>query len=451
MKKETTIQPGTQRPAAAPDKQSPTRRDFVKTTAAAGAGLLIVPSAIAFGSEANSSLGLGVIGCGGRGNYDGGEFLNNTDVRITALADMFEDRVLSTRANFDKKAGEKGHAKISDSNLFKGHKAYEKLLQSKDVDLVLITSPPYFHPEQLEAAVNAGKHVFCEKPVATDVQGCQRVIAAGRKAQGKLSVHIGFQKRYDEGYRGMIQRIHAGEIGDIVLGQTFYYTNDLGRQNKPGMSDLEARVRNWVFDRALSGDILVEQNIHILDIVNWAMKSHPVKAMGVCGRALRKQVDAIPPDYLCSDHFILTYVYPNDVRVSFNSNQFRNKGYRQQGERFFGTKGASESFQGGPATINLNEVQEGQKVADKIDTGKVDLHAAVGAKMKALVESIKSGQFLNEAEQGAESTLTTILGRMAAYSGKEVTWEKMIRSNEKWNLKLNFDSLGAAEAVSMKG
>jgi predicted dehydrogenase len=438
-------------PHSTGDKQSLPRRDFVKTTAAAGAGLLIVPSAIAFGSEANSSLGLGVIGCGGRGNYDGGEFLNNTDVRVTALADMFEDRVLSTRANFDKLSEAKGRAKISDSNLFKGPRAYEKLLQSKDVDLVLITSPPYFHPEHLEAAVNAGKHAYCEKPVGTDVHGCQRVIAAGKKAQGKVSIHIGFQKRYDEGYRGMIQRIHAGEIGDIVLGQSFYYTNDLGRQNKPGMPELEARIRNWVFDRALSGDILVEQNIHIIDIVNWAMKSHPVKAMGLCGRSLRKQVDAIPADYLCSDHFIMTYVYPNDVHVSFNSNQFRNKGYRQQGERFFGTNGASESFQGGPASIILNQVQEGQKTGDKIDTGKVDLHAAVGAKMKALVESIKSGQFHNEAEQGAESTLTTILGRTAAYSGREVTWDKMIRSNEKWNLKLNLESLGGAEAVSMKG
>ena len=453
MKKPPTtsiFQQGTT-PHSTGDKQSLPRRDFVKTTAAAGAGLLIVPSAIAFGSEANSSLGLGVIGCGGRGNSDGGDFLSNTDVRITALADMFEDRVLSTRANFDKMSEAKGRAKISDSNLFKGPRAYEKLLQSKDVDMVLITSPPYFHPEHLEAAVNAGKHAYCEKPVGTDVQGCLRVIAAGKKAQGKVSVHIGFQKRYDEGYRGMVQRIHAGDIGDIVLGQSFYYTNDLDRKNKPGMPDLEARIRNWVFDRALSGDILVEQNIHILDIVNWAMKSHPVKAMGVCGRSLRKQVDAIPPDYLCSDHFILTYVYPNDIHVSFNSNQFHNKGYRQQGERFFGTKGASESFQSGPASIILNQVQEGQKTGDKIDTGQVNLDAAVGAKMKALVESIKSGQFHNETEQGAESTLTTILGRTAAYSGREVTWEKMIRSNEKWNLKLNLDSLGGAEAVSMKG
>ncbi len=430
------------------------RRDFVKTTAAAGAGLLIVPSAVAFGSTANSSPGLGVIGCGGRGNYDGGEFVKNTDARVTALMDLFDDRLESTRARFDRVAEEKGLAKISQANIFKGHRAYEKLVQSKDVDIVLITSPPYFHPDHLEAAVAAGKHVYCEKPVATDVSGCLRVIAAGKKAQGKVSVHVGFQKRFDEGYRGMIERIHAGEIGDIVLGQTFYYTNDLDRQNKPGMSDLEARVRNWVFDKALSGDILVEQNIHILDIVNWALKSHPVKAVGTCGRGLRKQVDAIPADYLCNDHFIMTYTYPSpggDVHISFNSNQFKNKGYRQSGERFFGTKGASESFQGGPATITLNQVQEGQKTGDKMETGRVNLGTAVGAKMKALVESAKSGKFHNEAEQGAETTLTTILGRMAAYSGKEVTWEKMIKSNEKWNLKLNFDALGNGGAITMKG
>jgi predicted dehydrogenase len=427
------------------------RRDFVKTTAAAGAGLLIVPSAIAFGSTANSSPGLGIIGCGGRGNYDGGEFIRNTDVRVAALMDLFDDRLEATRARFDRVAEEKGQAKISQSNVFKGHRAYEKLVQSKDVDIVLITSPPYFHPEHLEAAVAAGKHVYCEKPVATDVSGCLRVIAAGKKAQGKVSIHVGFQKRFDEGYRAMIERIHAGEIGDIVLGQTFYYTNDLDRHNKPGMPELEARIRNWVFDKALSGDILVEQNIHILDAVNWVMKSHPVKAVGTCGRALRKQVDAIPAYYLCNDHFIMTYTYPGDVHISFNSNQFRNKGYRQQGERFFGTKGASESFQGGPATITLNQVQEGQKTGDKMETGRVNLGSAVGNKMKALVESVKTGQFQNEAEQGAESTLTTILGRMAAYSGREVTWEKMIKSNERWNLKLNLDSLGAGGAITMKG
>jgi len=436
---------------ASTSDQSVSRRKFVKTSAAAGAGLLIVPSATAFGSVANSSLGLGIIGCGGRGNYDGGEFLNNTDVRVTALMDVFEDRLQSTRANLSKQAESKGRPAISASNLFKGHKAYEKLVQSKDVDLVLVTSPPYFHPDHLEAAVSAGKHVYLEKPVATDVTGCLKVRSIGQKYSGKVSMHVGLQKRYDVGYRGMVERIHRGEIGDIILGQTFYYTNDLGRQNKPGMSDLEARIRNWVFDRALSGDILVEQNIHILDIVNWAMKSHPIKATGTSGRALRKEVTGIPADYLCSDHFILTYTYPGDVHISFNSNQFKNRGYRQSGERFFGTKGASESHQGGPATINYNQLEEGQKVADKVDCGKVDLHAAVGTKMKALVDGIHAGKFDNQCDMGAETTLTMILGRMAAYGGKEVSWDKMMKSGENWNLKLNLDSLGGSGAVSMKG
>jgi len=432
---------------------SVSRRTFVKSSAAVGAGLLIVPSATAFGYAANSSLGLGIIGCGGRGNYDGGEFLNNTDVRVTALMDVFEDRVLSTRANLSKQSEAKGRPAVPEANLFKGHKAYEKLVQSKDVDLVLVTSPPYFHPDHLEAAVSAGKHVYLEKPVATDVTGCLKVKNIGKKYDGKVSMHVGLQKRYDVGYRGMVERIHNGEIGDIVLGQTFYYTNDLGRQNKPGMSDLEARIRNWVFDKALSGDILVEQNIHILDIVNWAMKSNPIKATGTTGRALRKEVTGIPADYLCNDHFILTYTYQTkagDVHISFNSNQFKNRGYRQSGERFFGTKGASESHQGGPATINYNQLEEGQKVADKIDCGKVDLHAAVGTKMNALVESIKSGKFDNQCEMGADTTLTMILGRMAAYKGTEISWDKMMKSNEKWDLKLNLDSLGAGGAVSMK-
>ncbi|MCI0338772.1 MAG: Gfo/Idh/MocA family oxidoreductase [Acidobacteria bacterium] len=426
--------------------KAPSRRDFVKTGVAAGAGLLIVPSATAFGSTANSSLGLGIIGCGGRGNYDGGQFARNTDVRVTALMDLFDDRLESTRASFDKIAEEKGYAKISQTNIFKGWRSYETLVQSKDVDLVLITSPPYFHPDHLEAAVAAGKHVYLEKPVATDVHGCHRVIKAGKQANGKLSIHVGFQKRYDEGYRTTIEKIHAGEIGDIVLGQTFYYTNDLDRQNKDGMPELEARIRNWVFDKALSGDILVEQNIHIIDVVNWALKAHPVKASGICGRAMRKEVGGIPAEFLCNDHFILTYYYPNDVHISFNSNQFKNKGYRQQGERFFGTLGVSETMQSSPAKITLNK-EQGIKVYE----GPVNLNTGIQVKMKALVESIKSGKFENQAEQGADSTLTTILGRMAAYSGKEVTWEKMFKSDDKWNTKLKLDNLGSNSAVSMKG
>ncbi len=418
------------------------RRNFVKKAATIGAGVTILPASTVFTYAANSALGLGIIGLGGRGTYDGGEFLNNTDVRIAALHDVFEDKVKAAQANFDRKCEAKGYGKIPESNLFKGHRGFEKLVASKDVDLVLVTSPPYFHPEHLEASVAAGKHVYLEKPVATDVAGCMRVLKAGKQADGKVSVHVGFQKRYDEGYRNTINRIHAGEIGAIVLGQSFYYTNDLGRQNKPGMSDLESRIRNWVFDMALSGDIIVEQNIHIVDVVNWAMKSHPIKASGSAGRALRKQVDGIPASMLTNDHYMLTYTYPGDVHVSFTSNQFRNKGYRQQGERFFGVDGFAETMQSGPATITLNQVREGQKTGDRMDAGKVDLHAAVGTKMKALVDSIKSGKYENQVEQGVETTLTSIIGRMAVTSGREITWDRMLKSNDNWNLKLNLESLG---------
>lgn len=420
------------------------RRKFIKGSAAAGAGLLILNSRTAFGYSANSTLGLGILGCGGRGNYDGGEFVKNTDVRVTALMDLFDDRLESTKARFDKMAEEKGHAKIENSMLFKGWRSYEKLLESKNVDVVLITSPPYFHPEQFEAAVDAGKHVYLEKPVATDVAGCLRVMKAGKKAEGKVSVHVGFQKRYDVGYKAMVERIHAGEIGDIALGQSYYFTNDLGRQNKPGMSDLEARIRNWVFDKALSGDIITEQNIHIIDIVNWAMKSHPVKVSGTGGRIVRKDVEGVPNDFVTYDHYILTYTYPGDVHVSFNSNQFRNKGYREQGERFFGTLGVAESLQSGPAKITLSKDQ-----GVKSFESPVDLGAAVGNKMKALVESIRSGRFDNQTDIGAETTLSTIMGRMAAHSGTEITWDKMLKSNDKWSLKLNLDSLSGG-AVSMK-
>ena len=425
------------------------RRNFVKAAATVGAGVSILPASTVFTYAANSALGLGIIGLGGRGTYDGGEFLSNTDVRITALHDMFEDKVAAARANFDKKGEAKGYGKIPEANLFKGSRGFEKLVASKDVDLVLVTSPPYFHPEHLEASVAAGKHVYLEKPVATDVAGCMRVLKAGKQADGKVSVHVGFQKRYDVGYKNTVERIHAGEIGPIVLGQSFYYTNDLGRQNKPGMSDLEARIRNWVFDMALSGDIIVEQNIHIVDILNWALKSHPVKASGTAGRALRKQVDGIPGALLTSDHYILTYTYPGDVHVSFNSNQFRNKGYRQQGERFFGVDGFAETMQSGPATITLNQVKEGQKTGDRMDAGPVDLHRAVGTKMKALVDSIRSGKYENQVEQGVETTLTSILGRMAGTSGREITWDRMLKSNDNWNLKLNLESLGNG-AVSMR-
>jgi len=417
-------------------KNNMTRRGFIGTAGAAGAGLVFVRSESVRGTPANSAPGLGIIGCGGRGNHVGEEFVKNTEARVTALMDLFDDRLASTAAHFNKLAQEKSYAGVPSGNLYKGWKSYENLVRSKDVDIVLVTSPPYFHPDHFEAAVAAGKHVYLEKPVATDVHGCNRVIKTGRAA--KVSVHVGFQKRYSDAYRALVERVHNGEIGDLALGQAYYYTNDLDRQNKPGMSALEARVRNWVFDKALSGDILVEQNIHIIDACNWILKSHPLKATGSGGRKVRTDVGDV------WDHFIVTFFYPNDVQVSFNSNQFRNRGYRVQGERFFGTQGVSESNHRGPMQIIRND-------GNKWDAGTADaLDTAVANKVKAFVDGIKAGKFDNQAEQGAESTLSVILGRTAAYSGRELTWERLAKTDAKWDLKLNLDEFGTGSALSMK-
>ncbi|MEJ7619142.1 MAG: hypothetical protein WKF30_19695, partial [Pyrinomonadaceae bacterium] len=232
-------------------------------------------------------------------------------------------------------------------------------------------------------------------------------------------------------YRGLVQRIHGGEIGDVALGQSFYYTNDLDRQNKPGMTELEARLRNWVFDKALSGDILVEQNIHVIDVCNWALNSHPLRATGSGGRIVRKDVGDT------WDHFIVTFFYPNDVKVSFNSNQFRNKGYRVQGERFFGAKGVAESHHRGPVRTVANAGDQPQW-----DSGTTDaLATAVATKAKAFVDGIKAGRFDNEAQQGAETTLSAILGRTAAYNNREMNWNELIKSNAKWEMKLDLAAI----------
>jgi len=401
------------------------RRDFIKTAAAAGAGLVIIRPESVYGAPANSAIRLGIIGCGGRGNSVANDFIRNTETRVVGLADLFDDQLSATRDRFDKVAEEKGYAKISPSQIFKGSKAYQELVQS-EVDVVLITSPPYFHPEHFEAAVAAGRHVYLEKPVATDVYGCKRILKAGERAQGKISVHVGFQTRYAPPFREMVQRIHSGAIGDIACAQAYYYSGALRRKDKEGMSPTEARIRNWVFDKVLSGDILVEQNVHVVDVCNWVMQGHPVKAVGTGGRKVRTDVGD------CWDHYITIFYYPNDVKISLNSTQFL-KGWGDVAERFFGSKGVAEAhYRGGVRILGENGWDAG------VDNS---LERTMPEKVKAFIDSIKSGKFENQIQQGTESTLSAIMGRTAAYTGKEMTWDKMIKSNERWDARLNLDSL----------
>ena len=402
------------------------RREFLKASATAAAGLVFVKPGSVYGTPVNDAIAVGIIGSGGRGNYIGREMLNAGGVRVVALHDLFDDRLAETRERFDKLAEEKGLPRIADKMLFKGPQAYRKLLAA-GVDAVVLTSPPYFHPEHFEAAVDAGKHCWLEKPVATDVHGTRRIEAAGRKGAGKISMAVGFQSHYAEAYQEMVRRIHAGAIGDLVCGQTYYYTGDINRKARPGMPPLEARLRNWVFDKVLSGDILVEQNIHVLDIVNWVMRGHPVSAMAAGGKKARMDVD-------CWDHYSVTYTYPGGVHVAFTSTQFKNS-YDAKTQRFLGSKGYAEAtFGKGGARIVGEEpwdagVEEG-------------FGPAVPRKVTAFLQGILTGGLQNEIAGGVESTLTAILGRTAAYDGKERTWDNVVASNARWRQTVDLSRLG---------
>ncbi|MEW6236627.1 MAG: Gfo/Idh/MocA family oxidoreductase [Candidatus Omnitrophota bacterium] len=389
------------------------RRGFMKA-ASAGAGLMLVKPESVFGAPANSLIQAGLIGCGGRGTHDAGVFVRMTDTRFIALADYFEDRLQSTKNTLDGRLKEKGQPEIEASKLFKGMKSYEDVLAIDDIDMVLITSPVYFHPIHFEAAVNAGKHIYMEKPAGADVAGVKKVIEAGRKANGKKSMMIGFQIRFSLEFQEAVNRVHQGDIGDPVSGMVNYHAGRLGGRNLPNATEEENRLRNWVFDKALSGDIIVEQNVHVIDVCNWYLQNHPVKAFGTGGRKARVDIGD------CWDHFICIFWYPNDVRIDFSSSQFL-RGWGDCRERIFGTRGTANT----PYTGNAEITGDKSWQSENTDL----LGGTEERKVTTFIESVKSGNYANETLQAAESTLTCILGRIAAYEERMVTWDEMMKSN----------------------
>jgi len=410
------------------------RRDFVKSAGVVTAGLLLVKPGIAFGTRANSTLQLGMIGCGGRGTAVSESFVNRAGVRISALADVFQDQLERAKARLDKPNQAQGHAAIDAGRVFKGPRAHQQL-SSSDVDIVLISTPPYFHPEHLEAALSSKKHIYLEKPVATDVRGCKKVMALGQQAEGKQSVHVGFQIRYAPEYKEMVRRIHEGAIGEIATVQGYYLAGDLPRRASQGMSPQEAKLRDWVFDRALSGDVLVEQNVHILDWINWALKSKPEKAYAVTGRKVRTNVGDV------NDHFVTVYRYPGNINVGFQSTQFLPK-WADVAVRFLGSKGYAEAHYSGGVFISGAGEWKAEPPPPSPGRPKPEidpLGEATPEKVKAFVSGIQSGKFENQLVQGAESTLSAILGRQAAYRAKEITWEQLLKSNQQWKTDVNVE------------
>jgi len=420
------------------------RRKFIGV-AAVTAGAILIEPALVRGTAANSAVRVGLLGCGGRGTEDASNLVDTGRARVVALADLFQDQLDKARAHFDQVQQGKGYSTLDASQLFVGPNAYKEIAASKEIDAIVVATPPYYHPRHLEAVVDAGKHVYLEKPVAVDVPGAKKVMEIGKRAEGKLSLDVGFQIRDCPPFVELVKRIHSGALGNVVCGEAHYLTGYIDRPAWPNASPAEHRLRNWVYDRVLSGDIIVEQNIHVIDICNWVLKAHPLKASATGGRQGRP-----PADGDVYGNYNVIFHYPDDVDVTFSSTQFA-KGWWDVTERFFGTKGTSQSPYTGPLGIWGDEPWQaaGSPAKDKADnqafsvTGSFtsNLEFADPEKKKAFVESITSGNFHNQAAKGAESALSCMMARTAAYTGREVSWDELMKSTEVWDPKMDLNKL----------
>jgi predicted dehydrogenase len=405
-----------------------TRRGFLEA-----AGLTIVGSRMVRGTEANSAVRVGLLGCGGRGTTVADSMVKNAGARVVALGDLFADQLERAKKHFDE------FAAVDPALLFRGPRAFEQMAASPAIDAIVIATPPYFHPQHLGAMVDAGKHVYCEKPVAVDVPGTRRVLEIGRKAEGRLSLEVGFQIRSAPPFVEMVKRIHAGAIGEIGFADAYYYCPYMDASH-PDAPPVQMRIRNWLHDRVLSGDIIVEQNIHALDICNWVLQGHPVKALGAGGRKGR------PADG-CLGNCSVSFQYPGDVQVNFSSKQF-GKGPFDVCERFFGTRGTAQSPYSGTLGIDGEQKwtwadSEKKQAGDFSTSGAFvdNLAQADAEKHRSFISSIASGRFHNQAAAGVESSLTAMLGRTAMYTGRQVTWDELLVSEERWEAGIDLDKL----------
>ncbi len=407
------------------------RRSFLKSATAVSAFTILKPG-IAFGTNANSAIRMGIIGCGGRGTAVITSILKNTGTVIIAMGDLFDDKLQKAKVNLNKLNTEKGLPEVPKTNFYQGSKACFALLDNKDVDAVLISSPCYSHSGYIEAALASGKHVYSEKPVAVDVAGCEQVIRLGEMAKGKLSLAIGFQIRFASAYVEMVRRIQQGDLGEIINAQLYYFSSGLPVNPYNNMSYDEARIRNQYHFLALSGGNLIDQGIHMLDVCNWALQTHPLKAIGTGGKKGGSDFGDIWTNYQ------VLYEYPDGVNVCYHNTQQGT----QSGDvcaRFIGTKGIAEAhYSGGvfiqgekPWDSGIPKCEDAVLTAEQRAAGIFlsSLQDADANKDIAFIKSIETGKYINEAQSGSESTLTAILGRTAAIAGEEITWDELIFSN----------------------
>jgi myo-inositol 2-dehydrogenase / D-chiro-inositol 1-dehydrogenase len=414
------------------------RRIFLKNATAISTFTILTPK-VAFGSQNNSAIRIGMIGCGNRGTGVLTAMSKNTNAHIIALADILNDKLLTAQDNLSKCNAARGFAKIQKENMYQGSKAYLQLLDNKNIDAVLISTPAYAHPEILEAAVAAGKHAYCEKPAAIDIYGCNRVLKIGETIKNRLSVVLGFQIRYATPYVEMVKRIQRGDIGEIVCVQLYYFSSGTLILPHEGMSDNEARIRNHFVFNELSGGIFLDQAIHMIDVCNWTLQSKPLQAIGSGGRKGHLDFGNAWTNYQ------VIYKYPDDVNVGVQSSKI-GPSFGDVCARFVGTTGIAEAHYSGGVYIKGENAWDSGIVKSGADlspqqialgTSLSSLDDADQNKGKSFINSIETGNYLNLLQPGCESTISAIMGREAAIRQKVVTWDEICSSSDKIDPKLD--------------
>jgi myo-inositol 2-dehydrogenase / D-chiro-inositol 1-dehydrogenase len=387
------------------------RRDFCKTAAAASVAAAL-PGSLGVFARGSDAIKVGVIGCGGRGTGATLDCLEaDPGVEVVALGDLVPDRVESALAKLKGKFPDR--VKVPANRCFTGFDNYLGVLSCPDVNMIVTATPPGFRPIHLKAAIEAGKHVFMEKPVAVDPVGVRSVIATSELAAKKgLAIVAGTQRRHQALYLELMKRVHDGQIGDIVAAQCYWNQGDLWvRKREPSMTDMEWQCRNWLYFTWLSGDHIVEQHVHNIDVVNWAIGSLPKNIVGMGGRQVR-----VAPEYgNIFDHFAVEFEYADGVRVASFCRQTKGCAERVE-ERIVGTKGVALSAGEirGEKPWKFTEKEKNPYVLEHVD----------------LIASIRSGKPLNEGRQIAESTMCAIIGRMSAYTGRAISWEWAMNSSK---------------------
>jgi myo-inositol 2-dehydrogenase / D-chiro-inositol 1-dehydrogenase len=414
-----------------------TRREFLKTSgAAAMAGALAGPFVLSSNSQAaenNATLKVGLIGCGGRGSGAANQALTaDKNAVLVAMGDAFDEPLQNSLKNLSRQAGLAEQVKVTPDRCFVGLDAYKKVIDC-GVDVVLLATPPGFRPQHLRAAVEAGKHIFCEKPMAADVVGVRSVMESARMAKDKnLSLVAGFCWRYEFARREFYKRIHDGAIGEVRAVHATYLTGPVkpmppASLRPAAMGDVEWQLRNWYNFSWLSGDGLVEQACHSVDKIMWAMKDvPPVRCVGNGGRMIPNNEGNI------FDHIDVFYEWESGVRATMAQRQISNC-HSDNSDYLTGAKGTGIIKGFGAPMLRAEETW-------RYSGNKKDMYQI---EHDELFASIRSGKLINDGAWMAQSTLVALMGRMAAYTGKEITWdminnsqEKLVPDNLTWDMKL---------------